>query len=322
MFKNLFIYLLAVFIAPAWVQAQLDPTSGCSYSYTLSPGSLGITPKDFAGEFSFICPYPTFNYIATGSYTGTGPCTAASSTSSISGQEVYAIAAQVNVFFSPTDTNWQYLNYYQASSPEMTMTSIAGGPVSVVYLPYNTIAVASSGQPFVVSFFSAGTPCATSTPIPSGPSNTPTPTNTDTFTPTPTGSTPTPTNTPTFTETWTPTNASSNTSTPSVTNTPVPASLTPTSVVGPNIRVLFPNPVAGNSVQMIPPLTSVSNVKVQIYSTAYRLVEMQTFNQVQVGTILSLSLLSNAGRILSNGLYYVVVTTDEGRFIQKLLVLR
>jgi hypothetical protein len=92
--------------------------------------------------------------------------------------------------------------------------------------------------------------------------------------------------------------------------------------VGPNIPVLFPNPAVGNSVQMIPPLTSGSNVKVQIYSTAYRLVATQTFNQVLTGSTLTLSLVSNKGRILSNGLFYVVVTTHEGRFVQKLLVLR
>jgi hypothetical protein len=182
----------------------------------------------------------------------------------------------------------------------------------------------------VVTILSA-TPTPTWTPT-VVPSATPTATATHTLTPMPTVTrthTPIPTFTSTTTATWTasftdsPTPSVTETfsttptvsQTPSFTWTPNSSHLTPIS--------LYPNPSDGGSVQIhIPGRTTVSDIKVQIFTVAFRLVQQQVFPQVPIGTDIQIDLKDKWGHPLASGLYYVLVSIDGKRLIAKLLIER
>jgi O-glycosyl hydrolase len=119
-----------------------------------------------------------------------------------------------------------------------------------------------------------------------------------------------PTQTPTATATWTATQTSTVTST--LTATPLPGLL----------PVVYPNPVSGGTVTVDPALTGTSEVEVQIFTTAFRKVQDKTYGQVGAGQTVVLELKDRSGTPLADGLYYLVVTTNQGRSILKLLVLR
>jgi hypothetical protein len=63
-------------------------------------------------------------------------------------------------------------------------------------------------------------------------------------------------------------------------------------------------------------------VKVQIFTVAFRLVQQQVVQQVPMGTDIQIDLTDKVGKPLASGLYYVVVITDEGRTVSKLLIVR
>jgi hypothetical protein len=87
--------------------------------------------------------------------------------------------------------------------------------------------------------------------------------------------------------------------------------------------VLYPNPTDGNGPLYISvPLTAPANVKVQIFTTAFRKVQEKNYPNQPVGIPISITLTDREGIPLASGLYYVVVTTPQGRTIGKLLILR
>jgi hypothetical protein len=93
--------------------------------------------------------------------------------------------------------------------------------------------------------------------------------------------------------------------------------------VGPGTVGIYPNPVTGPVVNILPaPYAAVSGVRVEVFTVAFRKVVDETFQPVPSGTPLSLALTDRGGNRLSNGLYYVVVTTRGGKALGKLLVLR
>ncbi len=162
------------------------------------------------------------------------------------------------------------------------------------------------------------TPTGTATPTPSfTPTSVGTPTNTPTGTVTP--STPTFSPTPANTPSWTPTLTPSLTLTPSSTPT---SPFTPTSTP-PKGVVFYPNPSDGTKPLMVVlPLTAPSDVKVQVFTTAFRRVKTQDFPGQPVGVPVSITLDDDWGHPLASGLYYVVANTSQGRTIGKLLILR
>jgi hypothetical protein len=122
--------------------------------------------------------------------------------------------------------------------------------------------------------------------------------------------------------------------TPTQTLSPTP-SFTPTATVSPTptssqtpvpqkFPVIYPNPVDGTApVNVRPPFfTGVSDVKVQIFTLAYRKVQEHTYKNLVVGQDCPIKLVDEHNDLLANGLYYVVVTTNAGRTIGKMLVLR
>ena len=63
-------------------------------------------------------------------------------------------------------------------------------------------------------------------------------------------------------------------------------------------------------------------MKLQIYTTAYRKVRDMTLQQVPAGSDVTLDLVDKTNATLGNGLFYVVVTTNQGKSILKLLIFR
>ncbi len=146
---------------------------------------------------------------------------------------------------------------------------------------------------------------------------------TNSYTPTTTASN-TPSGTATLipTLTFTPTY----TSTPShtSTSTPNPPTSTATSTpVGNTGVVVYPNPATGDTVNVLPPTHSgMEDVRVEIFTSAFRKVLDESFASVPPGVAVTVELKDKWGRPLADGLYYVVVTVDGKRSIAKLLVLR
>jgi hypothetical protein len=86
--------------------------------------------------------------------------------------------------------------------------------------------------------------------------------------------------------------------------------------------VVFPNPTSGGTVQLYPGLTSASNVSIEIFTVAFRKVAVLDDPNVQPGASVPIPLVDKWGTPLASGLYYVVVQTNQGRSIVKLLILR
>jgi len=86
--------------------------------------------------------------------------------------------------------------------------------------------------------------------------------------------------------------------------------------------VLYPNPATnGGPVTLVVNLDSASNVKIQIFTVAFRKVSDQTIFNVPSGTAkVPVRLVDLRGNALANGLYYIVVTANGKRWILKLLI--
>lgn len=101
---------------------------------------------------------------------------------------------------------------------------------------------------------------------------------------------------------------------------------TPTWTLTPNQEarpILYPNPTNGNHPVSIHLPNGVERIdgKIELFTLAFRKVLDIPF-QVQLGSDPSFQMLDSKGRELANGLYYVVVTTSNDRFILKLLFVR
>jgi hypothetical protein len=120
------------------------------------------------------------------------------------------------------------------------------------------------------------------------------------------------------TATFTPTPTITSTLTPLPTAT---ASKTATPSAKPTV-IVFPNPSTGGTVQLNPGLTSASNVSIEIFTVAFRKVAVLNDANVQPGASLPVPLVDKGGTPLASGLYYLVVQTNQGRTIVKLLILR
>ena len=89
--------------------------------------------------------------------------------------------------------------------------------------------------------------------------------------------------------------------------------------------VIYPNPATGDTVYVqIPDYPGTQDVTIQIYTVGFRLVKQVSLTQVKGNTDELLTLLDKSGITLSNGLYYIRVSTpaNGGMWISKLLVLR
>jgi hypothetical protein len=86
---------------------------------------------------------------------------------------------------------------------------------------------------------------------------------------------------------------------------------------------LYPNPVTGSKVNILPPhYLGASNVRVEVFTLGFRKIIDLTFDSLQAGTAIPLELIDRSRNSLANGVYYVVVTFNGTRSMGKLLVLR
>jgi xyloglucan-specific exo-beta-1,4-glucanase len=102
------------------------------------------------------------------------------------------------------------------------------------------------------------------------------------------------------------------------------ATATPTSGPSSKVPVLYPNPVSGSGPVTIqlPVYPGMGKVTVQVFTTAFRMVNTLSFPSQAGGSQISLPLTDRNNRPLANGLYYVLVQSPAGRSILKLLILR
>lgn len=199
-----------------------------------------------------------------------------------------------------------------------TSNSLVVYGLLITATPFPTPTGTSASTP-AFSPTSTATSSSTSTP-----SSTPSPALTATFSPTPT-STFSATFTPTATMSPTGTSTRALTSSPSPTRTPTGTSTgTPTATMGGDrVAVIYPNPARGPAVKVLLPATEgASDVRVRIFTTAFRKVLETTFPNVPSGATVTVLLTDRFGNPLANGLYYGVVQTSQGRSVSKLLVLR
>jgi hypothetical protein len=86
---------------------------------------------------------------------------------------------------------------------------------------------------------------------------------------------------------------------------------------------IYPNPVTGPTVVILPPLyNGIMNVRIEVFTLAFRKAQDMTYPTLPSGMAVTLSLTDRSGNPLANGVYYVVVTVNGRRSIGKLLVLR
>ena len=87
--------------------------------------------------------------------------------------------------------------------------------------------------------------------------------------------------------------------------------------------VVYPNPVTSPTVNIFPPTYSgVSNVEVEIFTLAFRKVQENTHKSKSAGQDCPVTLVDRSNRPLANGVYYVVVTTNAGHSVGKMMILR
>lgn len=113
---------------------------------------------------------------------------------------------------------------------------------------------------------------------------------------------------------------------------PTPTS-TATVISASTAVIVSPNPSDGTQPVSvtIPTALGSSDVKVQIFTTAFRKVQEQDYSSTTQGSVypsipasrkVAIKLVDNWNKPLASGLYYVVVHTSKGRSIGKLLLLR
>ncbi len=221
-----------------------------------------------------------------------------------------------NCCLFPTFTPTATLTSTPTSTPTWTVTpTLTSTPtMTPTFTPSATPTITPTSTPTLTATLTA-TFTITDTPT-----ITPTATPTGTSTNTPINSF-TPTSTPTFTVSMTSTPTSSFSSTPTPKATP---SSTPTATPLPGGKiVVYPNPVSGtDQVQLALFLAAPSEVKVQIWTTAFRKVRDAFFPQQPVGLGPVLTLKDNWGNNLADGLYYVRVLVAGKSTLVKLIVLR
>ncbi len=211
---------------------------------------------------------------------------------------------------TPTQTTTVYPSFTATWTSTLTRTATLTPTMTKTLSPTPTLTASATAS-------ASPTASATLSPSPSATVSL-VPTSSATKTPT---VTPVPSSTSTWTFTDTPTLVPTDTLTP----TPVVTStFTETPAVPVGSPVIYPNPAKGGqavSIQL-PDFPGTATIEVKVFTTAFR--KVNQFSQVNQtgGGNMSLPLSDQRGSPLADGLYYVVVTTPNGRSILKLLILR
>ena len=87
--------------------------------------------------------------------------------------------------------------------------------------------------------------------------------------------------------------------------------------------MVYPNPWKDQgAIHITSGLTQSGEVKLQVFTIVFRKVFERTFPQVPAGGEVTWNGTDNGGSSLSNGIYYVVVTSNGQKSVSKLLVLK
>ncbi len=316
--------------SPTWTYSW-TPSATPTITYTPPPGATAtFTPTDTSTPTSTF----TFTNTATPSSTYTKsptPTQTATPTATLTSTFTKTFTPSS----TPTSTGTATLSPTPTFTPTTTATSTPSFTPSWTRTPTQTFTLTPTWTSSY-TFSPTHTPTDTFTLTPSRTptlTSTPTPSNTPTFTSTPTWTytltptwTYTPTNTPSYTATWTPTPTYTPTETASETPT-VTKTLTPHPGNPVETPIVFPNPSDGSlpvtvSFQLNEPATQ---VEVMIVTVANRKIyDKVTPGPFGIGmNFLPLSLTDLKGVALSNGTYYVIVSTPDGsRAIGKLVILQ
>ena len=294
------------------VTASFTPTSTPTDSFTptLSP-TLTETPTGTLPTATDTgTPTATFTSSSTSTNTSTStPTSTASNTPTMTATSSATASQTPTSTLTPTGT--------ATSTPTSTSSSTATRTPTASATPSaSSTATATSTPTFTWTAPPSSTPTSTAT-------NTATPTATSTHSPTPSA---TASSTPTvsFTASWTPTRTWTTTPTTSFTSTATKSSSpTPASTASPVL--LFPNPVSGSGPVTLQFTLSqpAGKVFIKLFTPAFRKIQETALTYVPAGLVkVSLDLEDAHGMPLANGIYYVVVETDQTRMIGKLLILR
>ncbi len=227
---------------------------------------------------------------------------------------------------TPTKTNTSTFTSTSTSTPTRTYTPVPPSPTPSLTASSTWTNTSTSTKTAIPP---TNTPTFTFTNMPTGTFSptltfTPTVTLTPTVSYTPTESytsTPKPTMTSTVTETTTPIWTS-----PTTTATTIESS-TPTITQSftqyPGHVGIYPNPVSGMTVNILPPdYLGAANVRVEVFTLAFRKIIDSNYDSLQAGTAIPMKLVDRTGSTLANGVYYVAVTVNGIQAVGKLLVLR
>ncbi len=303
------------FTSTATLPATATRTATNTTTSTPTPtGTITLTPQ--FSPTNTLSPTPTHSFTST-------PTSSSSFTATQTLTATLTSTSTVTTTPTSTHTATRTSTFTMTTTPTLTETPTLTAQFSPTHTltSTSTLTQTASGTPTPTPTWTV-TPTATLTPVNTAAStSTPTPSATASFT-------------ITLTRTSTPTFSPSATSTPVFTATPSP-SATPTSTPSPALTVtpvstplaghvgLYPNPVPGGTVNILPPsYPGLSKVRIEVFTVNFRKVVDWTEDSVPSGTALHLPLVSRWGGPMANGLYYVVVTTNGGKTIGKLLVLR
>jgi arabinan endo-1,5-alpha-L-arabinosidase len=279
--------------------ATPTPTSTSTDTMTPTNSFTGTTSPTYS---------PTDSMTATPSLTATP---SASATPTPTGTPSFTPASTANPTASLTSTGTPTNSNTSTRTPSLTPTASMTPNFTSTHTSTVTMtptATRTNTVPNTSTFTATRTSTVSSTPTFSS---------TVTFTPT---HSPNPSNSPTSTRTVTTTFTSS--STPTLSSTATAAFTATSNPVGNQTVVIFPNPAPGGTVHLLPPIyAGSSNVRVEIFTAAFRKVKDETFTNIPSGQAVTLLLTDRQGSPLANGIYYLVVTTSRGRSIGKLIIL-
>ncbi len=274
---------------------------------------------------SFFCVNPTATSTATRTVTSTPTHTSiATSTMTPTVTVTSSNTSTSTVTMTPTVTATGTLPT-STSTPSSTPTSSpTGTPTSSMTNTSTSTLTSTPSATATSSQTKTGTATSTCTSTNTATvTNSQTVTSTYTSTPTSTG-TSTPTSTQTVTLTMTSSSTASTTFTPTASKTAT-WSFTPTPSNTPILpSTIYPNPSDGTHPVHIhvQGIAGTANVRVEIFTIAFRKIRELSFQAVPEGTDVEVDLRDRSGFLLANGLYYVCVQANGRRQVMKLLLFR
>jgi hypothetical protein len=105
--------------------------------------------------------------------------------------------------------------------------------------------------------------------------------------------------------------------------TVLPAATFTATPIGISIKqaLVYPNPCRGDGEIMIfVPLTTDSDVSVEVYTSSLRKISSRSFKQVQAGTAIHMQL--TGGTAMANGIYYLEARAQGKKWYMKAVVIK